>query len=521
MNVLNILLVDDEDFVLEGLRDAVDWNHYGMNIIGYANNGKEAIDILTTSIAQVDIVITDIKMPIMDGFGLIEAIKSLNYPCKIVVLTGHDEFQFAKTAITYGVFEYLLKPVELDSITKVLEQLTRAIVDEKEKITATAQVEKKLKESLPLMQDQLLYSLLNGSYEPELMEFIGVPMNAACYQTLIGYVWPALITAPDMHIIREEVCNAVEICGDPVGFLYNTRGIIVIMSFSETNAIYQLESVLNEVSHQIQIKHHISVKFALGKMCTVAYQIPKSFLEAREAMRLNLLSVNTPTDEWEEPLENNQTLFPPKERQRLFNALSARNIESVEHYLDQLQSKYEKSQTLYPAGYLHKLSNELIMLLSVIQYEHNRTDEFWETSYTETIQKIQKSRHSEDVFPQIKSLYKQIAGSLTGSADKKNRQAIRMCLDYIDKNLDSEIRLEELAHMVFLTPNYLGAIFKERVGISFSEYLTQERMEKAKKLLSIPGNRVYEVSQQVGYKSAHYFSKLFKEYTGVKPSQFK
>lgn len=521
MSELRVLLVDDEDFVLEGLRDAVEWSEYGMRVVGYANNGKEAIDMISDSETPIDIVFTDIKMPIMDGFQLTEAIKSMKYPCKIVVLTGHDEFEFAKKAISYGIFDYLLKPVELDAILEVLERLTETICKEKERMDETARLENKLKESLPLLHERLLFSMLSGDYEPELMEFIGLPMEAPYYQAVIGYVLPALTTVPDLELIRREVCSVAKPCGYPVALLYNVRGIILLMSFSRPEDAVRLELNLNEATHRIQVRHQVSFQFAYGKLCTASYQIPISFQEAREAMKLRLFSVNEPSPRREESLDNGQTLFPIKERQKLLNAVYARNGELVEEYLNRLHQEYKKSETLYPAGYIHKLSSELIMLLSLILYERNENANSLDPEYLSTLQKIRKHSHPDEVFPLIKTLYKRLVDFIPEAVDKKNRQAIRLCLDFIENHLNTEIRLEDLAHMVFLTPNYLGTLFKEAVGIGFSEYITQQRMERAKKLLLIPGSRVYEVSQQVGYKNAHYFSKLFKEYTGVKPSQFK
>ncbi|MCM3700822.1 response regulator [Paenibacillus macerans] len=521
MSELRVLLVDDEDFVLEGLRDAVEWGEYGMRVVGFANNGKEALDLLSDSETPIDIIFTDIKMPIMDGFQLTEALKSMNYPSKIVVLTGHEEFEFAKKAISYGIFEYLLKPVELDSIVKVLQRLTDMISKERERINETIRVENKLKESLPLLQERLLFSMLSGDYEPELMEFIGLPMEAPYYQTVIGYVEPALTAVPDMELIRREVCDAAKSCGYPVGLLYNARGIILIISFSSADDAVRLEPALDEAGYGIKVRHRISFRFVYGKLCTASYQIPKSFQEAREAMKLRLFSVGEPAGGREETFENGQTLFPLKERQRLLNAVYARNSQLVEQYLDRLHQEYKKSQTLYPAGYIHKLSSELIMLLSLILYERNETANSLAPEYSGILNKIRKHSHPDDIFPPIKALYKRLVDYLPEAVDKKNRQAIRLCLDYIESNLHTEIRLEDIAQMVFLTPNYLGTLFKEAVGTGFSEYVTQQRMERAKKLLLVPGSRVYEVSQQVGYKNAHYFSKLFKEYTGVKPSQFK
>ncbi|WP_018886333.1 response regulator [Paenibacillus massiliensis] len=521
MSELRVLLVDDEDFVLEGLRDAVEWSDYGMQVMGYANNGKEAIDILSDSATPIDIVFTDIKMPIMDGFQLTEFIKTMKYSCKIVVLTGHDEFEFAKKAISYGIFEYLLKPIELDAILEVLERLSETISSEKERMDETAWVENKLQESLPLLQEQLLFSMLKGDYEPELMEFIGLPMEAPYYQAVIGYVLPTLTAVPNLDLIRQNVCTAAESCGDPVALLYNVRGIILLMSFTTPEDAVQLQLVLNEASQGIQARHHVSFQFAYGKLCAVPYHLPKSFQEAREAMKLRLFSVEEPTAGWEESFVNDQTLFPDKERQKLLNAVYVRNEELVEQQLNRLQQEYKKSETLYPAGYIHKLSSELIMLLSLILYELNETSSSLASEYVSAFQNIRKHSHPDEVFPLIKALYKRLIDYLPETTDKKNRQTIRVCLDFIESHLDSELRLEELAQMVFLTPNYLGTLFKEAVGIGFTEYVTQQRMERAKKLLLSPGSRVYEVSQKVGYKNAHYFSKLFKEYTGVKPSQFK
>ncbi|MFP4977786.1 response regulator [Paenibacillus sp. CN-4] len=525
MMQLQALLVDDEDFVLEGLKEAIDWGSFGISIAGTFNNGKEALEFLNQSDQAVDMVFTDIKMPVMDGFELTEALKALSYPCKIIVLTGHEEFEFAKKAIRYGIFDYLLKPVELESIELAVERLVKVIRTEKEQSLETAQVEHRLNEGLPLIYERLLFSLLNGSYEPELMRYVGLPMAAPLYQAAIGYIEGSSVWNIDMETVRQKVSAALRQTGDPVCLAYNDRGFILIMSFSSPEEMNESALVLEKIVQEFKMKQQLQLNFAAGKPCGETYQIPQSFQEARELLKHKLFSGSTEEhgggSSLDDPFESGRTLFPRKEKQRLLNAVYARNREMVIGQLDDLQRQYRTAQHLYPARYIHKLSAELIMLLSLILYERNESIGRLIPGEPDIVAGIQSENDPKLVFEAVKRLYSLLLDLPQQSENKKNRQAIRTVLDYIHNHLDEEIRLEELAQKVFLTPNYLGSIFKEAMGTNFSDYLMIQRMEHAKRLLLLPGSRIYEVSQQVGYKNPHYFSKLFKEYAGVKPSQYK
>ncbi|CQR57473.1 response regulator [Paenibacillus riograndensis] len=523
---LHALLVDDEDFVLDGLKEAIDWKKYGINIAGAVNNGREALEFLEHSGITIDIVFTDIKMPVMDGFGLTEALKSAEYPCKIIVLTGHEEFEFAKKAIRYGIFDYLLKPVELESIELTIDRLVKVIRTEKEQSQETAEVEHRLNEGLPLIHERLLFSLLNGTYEPELMCYIGVPMDAPYYQAVIGYTGSSNNTWNiEMESVRQSVSAALRSVGNPVSLAYNERGFILLMSYRSTEEAAEAPLILERVSQELQRKRQIGLNFAQGKPCSEPYQIPQSFQEAREMLKHKLFSGNTEGQEGshglEDSFESGRTMFPRKEKQRLLNAVYACNREQVIGQLEDLQRQYSTAQHLYPAGYIRKLSAELIMLLSLILYERNESINQLIPGEPEFVTSIQSQNDPKLVFDAVKRLYSLLLDLPVQSEMKKNRQTIRTVLDYINNHLDEEIRLEELAQKVFLTPNYLGSLFKESVGIGFSDYLMKQRMELAKRLLLQPGSRIYEVSQKVGYKNPHYFSKLFKEYAGIKPSQYK
>lgn len=521
MSKLHAMLVDDEDFVLEGLRDAIEWESYGIELAETANNGAEALERLAVSEAPIDILITDIKMPVMDGLQLIETLHSNQYPCKMLVLTGHEEFEFAKKAIRFGIFDYLLKPVEIESIHEALLRLSETIREEKERSEISIRVENKLSMSLPLLEEQLLFSMLNGEYQPALLEFIGLPMHSPYYQAIIAYCDPFHHAAADTEAIRQFVCETAQPYGQPFALYYNAKGIIVIMAFQNEDYANCLQPVLNEAGDLFRLKRKVPLYFSYGKLCTAPYLIPKSFQGAREALKNRLFSDDKQEESLDDALENGPVLFPLKERQRLLNAVYAKNEELVEQLLNRHHQDFKKSQALYPDKYMQKISGELIMLLSLILYERNDSLESLDPYCTEQLANLRDYTHPDEVFPPIKRLYKHLVRRLPSSEDKKNRQSIRLCLDYIDNHLDAELRLEDLAQMVYLTPNYLGTLFKEAVGAGFSEYVTQQRMERAKKLLLAPGSRIYEVSQQVGYKNAHYFSKLFKAYTGVKPSNYK
>jgi len=196
------------------------------------------------------------------------------------------------------------------------------------------------------------------------------------------------------------------------------------------------------------------------------------------------------------------------------------DLERAARMLDDIRQSL-LSGHYYRTEFVRNLSTELaLIVLHALHEKREKPESIWPDA-PDLIDSIQRLETLDDIFDTLRDAYASAIRHLEQKGDVRNRHTIAFIVDYIGSHLDADIKLDDLAQKVYLTPNYLGYLFKETMNVGFAEYVTDRRMEYAKKLLAEPGSRINEVALKVGYKSPHYFSKLFKEHTGQLPSAFK
>lgn len=528
--MLKMLIVDDEQFVIDGLKNALDWKKYDIDIVGEATDGKEAIDFISNH--KVDILFTDIKMPILDGIQLIELVRSHNKDMKIVILSGYEDFNYAKSAIQNQVFEYLLKPITLDKIEELIIRLVQQYKTEYKKRQRRLETEKTLQKFRPLMEEQFYIDLLNGVHQKEMYPFLELNLGYNAYKVVVVNIDNL---SPDRNRVisdKEKQSFILKIldllkqeCPMVSNFIaiqYNSISIALLFKFKNTNQVEYLISDLQNMQNKIFQHIGITVSFGIGNTYNHITEIHNSLKEANKALKYKLYygnksiicysniifnssgSSSSITDSKEDLVNSIKSIDPIKAQEALFNIYSL--------------LKNDKSYTI---EYIRKLSIDILLTLSFALYDKN---EYLKNIYDEKRDLFEYVQHLDtldDIFDTLYHGFATVIQYLKEKSESKNKNIITIITKYINDNISEDITLDKISQQVFLTPNYIGYIFKEEMGISFSEYVTQVRMEHAKELLKHPENKIYEVSQKVGYKNSHYFSKLFKKHTGINPSQYK
>jgi|GEM_PF-2969921 len=532
--MLNALIVDDEDFVLEGLKHAVDWDRFGIRVCGEANNGLEALTFIDDFRQPLDIVITDIKMPVMDGFGLIKALSERQLACKIIVLTGHEEFDFARQAIHYRVFEYLMKPVVLERIEDAIIRLAEECRRETEARHRSADMERKLLLGRPMLEQQFFHRLIHGVADPELQQSLGLKLEAEGYQAIIAHIDPlkqpiSFNTArreADDQVLSQRVyahlsaklAEYFPIVPQHVG----PNEWVLLILYPNKRMIGQLEAKLVEVQIDVALAEERTITFAIGGAYDDPISLARSYREAQEALKHKLYYGNASMIFFSD-IEHSQGIYadPFREtKQSLNDAVNLCDLERASRMLDDIRQSL-LSGNYYRTEFVRNLSMELaLIVLHALHEKREKAESVWPDA-PDLIDCIQRLETLDDIFDTLRDAYASAIRHLERKSDAKNRHTIAFIVDYIGSHLDSDIKLDDLAQKVYLTPNYLGYLFKETMNVGFAEYVTGRRMEHAKKLLAEPGSRINEVALKVGYKNPHYFSKLFKEYTGQLPSAYK
>lgn len=517
-----VFFVEDEAITREGIRDNVDWRASGFEFCGEAADGEMALPLLRT--AGPDVLITDIKMPFMDGLQLSKIVRERMPWMKIIILSGHDEFEYAQQAIKLGVTDYLLKPITSQSLQAALQRLAVQLDQEKKERENLKRLEEQAEENLATLRERLLFKLIVGALSPveavEQGQALGLNLIARHYLVVILKLELEDRTEQYEHNEYQNLQNVIAglIEQDPdILVLKRDWGDSVLIfkgnipEYLEEGRDLLLERIRQEVG-----KTRYKVSVGLGSTKSRISDICQSFVEA-------LTRLQNP---------------------------DATNESSLYQALDQMELlKVDKSAV---ENYLHsgvkegfdEFFNAYLLSLGEPALKSNLIKNYVFVDVVLTIAKLINDLGGEvdKVIPELNSM--EIIMSNIKTVDQLREQVYRImstALAYRDcqprgqyKNLihqakeyieqhyaDPELSLNTVAAQVSLSASHFSVVFGQETGHTFKECLTELRINRAKELLRMTGLRSADIAYQVGYNDPHYFSSVFKKHTGLSPSEFR
>lgn len=394
-----VLIADDEPLIREGISESLDWKALDMNIVGMADDGEEALQIVRRE--KPDICLIDICMPKMNGLDLISKIKAENPNTITIIITGHDEFDYAQKAVKLNVFDYILKPVIEDELLKVVEKAKKELETAAGKQKWYEMANAQLKRNLPVLMHSFVSAWLQG------------------------------------NMTKDEVEELLEFHGIKLG---EGMGLILVKT---RDIVYNDKSKI-EWERQLLL-------FAIKNIYEELLEPMKPFVTIRDEND-NLVSIVTVNNE------------------KLWQGIKLQIESSVEKFLNHAVVVY---------------LSEVVSGLDEIPY-----------AFEEIKKAIYSDSHCLPIIKKVKT--------------------------YAEKNFrDSELSLQKIADDMGITINHLSKLFKQEMGMSFIEYLIKFRITEAIKLMNDPSVKIYEVAEQVGYSTQHYFCAAFKKVLGVSPTEYR
>ena len=469
---MRIVIAEDEHLERKAMKKFIHTNFPDISIIEEAVNGREAIELAKS--VRPHIMLMDIKMPGVNGLEAIEQIYAINPTIKFILVSAYDTFEFAKTAMKFGIKDYILKPSKKEEIKAALLRVKKEILNEVKSDEKNQQTEELLKESFitKVMQHPI------HSTATELYKQLFPKMNAGFFLVCvseINYDKQTLIENFKKHIQFEHI-------------VYQANDRVVVCILSEV----QLEK-----AEQLQVARKLSLEFGKHMYIGLGY------------------SYNTIKD------------FPTSYRQAYSACLQLKGDQKVNYGFMQDNEQQKNLDELIDTiiDYMEKGNLELV----VLHFEKN-VHKFTKMDRENLFIRIQNTLRSRNItIPErsINSLqtdndwssYLEIC-CLKFKEYHQSLQSMERAKQYIYSNFSKHISLEEVAEFVNLSPNYFSNIFKETLGETFIDFLTQIRMEHAKKLLEENEHSLKEISFKVGYKDPNYFSRVFKKNFGVSPKHY-
>ncbi|MBO7746818.1 response regulator [Paenibacillus sp. MWE-103] len=540
-----LLIVDDEPTVRAGLRAYIDWSSFGIEVMDEADDGDAALEIVGRE--TPDLVLTDVRMPNLDGIALSREISARHPGTKIVFVSGHDDADYLKSALKVSAVDYIFKPVNLEELSAVIRRVVAELDAERAERRRKEELEVKLKEGMPLLREKLLLSLVEGGAPKqglgERLDFLGLrlPADAPYWVAVLSVDDMAGVlasrTETDRQLLWYAVLNIAQELIDRhlAGYAFERRagefvGILRAEPADEyaSDAAEALFAFAGDVRGNLERWLKIGVTIGISERVTSPYALAQAYGQAREAADhkwylgknriITMDSLRGPETE-----AGGYERSGPADREGLIPALKAADPDKLRAGLDRIfadLARRRRDGLKYGRNVCLQIALAVDQLLLELNVPAGGSDAdapasgLWEALFEqETLGDLRRL---------LESRLLDACGRIREKRTGKTANVVERVRAIIDRGYaNGGLTVAEIGREVYLTPTYVSLLFKQETGQTVNEYLTQVRVEKAKELLRDPQYKFYDICHAIGYTDPSYFTKLFKKATGVTPSAYR
>ncbi len=531
-----VLLVDDEVLVREAISENIRWDDLGYELAGNCQNGKEAIEFLEKN--SVDVVLTDICMPFVDGMELSEFIYKNYRNINIIIFSGYDDFEYAKKAIKYNVEEYLLKPVTASELSKVLIDLKEKMDSKKMEAEKYIRLYESYNKNKLLIQSKVLDDLIKGSKTIEENEKAlrenNIILDASGYRVAIVEIDPdgdKKAQDEQMKQYSSLMTFAVyNICDEilqhnktGLACLGNDNRVFLLFKTNTPKSFEQeVKSICSELSGKILQFMKLRVTIGIGRAVNNKEDIHRSYEEAEYSMKYQYLFGESSIIDMNDIIkkkEVNGDIVLEVMIDSLVLAIKINDKAGIDQILKQIEEAIKVALPVKNRSdlYLQQIMIALCNTLKAAEMEENRIYSFRNQMLTD----IADAKSLGKVMELLKDYSYRISSEIEMQKNIGGKKQAMLAVDYIEKNYaDPDLNLNSVCSYLSISTSRFSTIFKNITGETFMEVLIRIRMQKAKELLENTDLKNYEIAEKVGFSDPHYFSISFKKMTGKTPSEY-
>lgn len=544
MDLYRIILVDDEEEVRKSIIRKIDWTAVGFAVVGDAENGEDALEKIEN--LEPDVVLTDIRMPYMDGLTLAERIRQKYPSMKIVIFSGYDDFEYAKQAIKLNVTEYILKPVNVEELTAILKRIKTNLDEEIEQKRNVNLLRENYKRSLPILREQFLKDLISRPMDGETVQtllreydiplagakkWIAIAVELELEQELTQEEAPLplheeknLIPISVMQILSENLKPSYRF--SLLSFSGSADAKIAgIAAIDENNSQTELINILGDICKESRKTLKVPVTIGIGHSAQKLENISRSFQSALDALGYRSV-VGTGSTIYindVEPGIGGKLQFGSEEESALIQAIKFGPEEKIRETVRGIVDRMNEARVhaRQQQAYILSVANCMIQLIQ--QYDLNMEEIFAEDPLgPDPFTVIQSMLNRENFSRWLYQTALKINNALSRERDYAARQVIEKAKQYImDNYQDPGLSVEQICRYLHMSPAYFSTMFKKATGQTYIAYLTEVRLNKAVELLNMTDEKTYVIASQVGYQEQNYFSYVFKKRFGVSPTKFR
>ena len=522
----SVFVVDDEVLVREGLRKKIDWEGNGFTFAGEAGDGEIALSMIQE--IKPEILITDIRMPFMDGLELARNVKKIQPWIRIIILSGHDEFDYAKKAISIGVEDYILKPFTPEEILESLKKTAAALDEQKSAFSDIDRMKKEIEANNNLSRDKMLSDLVLGTLgrEAVMQKASELGINLISHYYTVTSSGIKISGETDInHLVQAKslILSFAKTQKDLIGFFISPNEFVSIIKGNDAAACEESAFALAQaLNHEIEQVSDTSILTAISPAVEHLANIPNAYKDASRIIHENrfegksrIVSVNDISSHKEElslVLQENDPLVV-----RLNYADESEIDRIVQEYVELLGENTGSFSLI--ANYL--LVDVVMAISKLIEKLGGDIKQVMPEILTQEF--LDNAVRNQEVFiSEVKKVLVKVLSYRDSTSQGRYNDVILRAKKYIEKNYGNpDVCLSSVAGEVALSPNHFSTVFSQDCGITFIEYLTQVRIEQAKKLLKNSEKKSADIAYEVGFNDPHYFSFIFKKETGFSPREWR
>ena len=548
--MVRLFLCEDEIVMRDGIKKLIDWEKEGIEFAGEASDGELAYPMIME--AKPDILLTDIKMPFMNGLELSELVKKELPDIRIIILSGYDEFSYAQKAVSLGVTEYLLKPISpaklKESIRSVAEKIEEErALEESEALWEQEEGAERIMIERNRLFEAMVMSQMSTSELLDKAKELDITLTARAYQMILISLTIRGASVDSFSESRNRFkTELIALYGGNEDSILFDRGIngftFIIMGDGDEVVRRLTADIIDKVKDIIGKYEDIDYFIGVGGTVNRLSGIPKTYYEASKALA-NRFLINigdekvayTIRDEGEADqtvvLEDGDTergrlniepvIDSESPHKAIESFLRTGTLAEAEPLLDSIFYALGE-QNINSLIFLNYLTMDIYLAMARFMKEIGADSEKTDREYGDINDLLGGSRSPEEIKSYLKRYLVKVIEIRDSTSAKKYSRLLSNAISYIDENYANEdISLNKVASNVNISPNHFSTIFSQEMGKTFIEYLIGKRMDKAKELLMTTDKRSSEIAYEVGYKDPHYFSYTFKKTQGMTTKEFR
>ncbi len=508
-----LVVVDDEKTIRQGMCKFIDWNRLGFEVIADFEDGKETIEFLQEN--TVDVILADIQMSEKSGLDVAAFVQEQNLPVKVVIISSFREFEYARRAVELNVEHYLLKPIQLPEVesvfTKIKEDLDKRVAEPKETTTEANNFD----EILPELQEEFLVSLLVGvTHEKVVLEkklkLLKLPFQASNPYAVLNVTIrneESLAKYGEISFKKNLLRNMFEedtnIIFYIVGLSKDTIKIIATVKRERKNLEEDLQQYIHNKTEDIKRLLDLDLDISIENIYPDIWGFEeRKYTLSKEPKNL-------------EPMQGKDYDQVLQKYRLLCYLINSGDFSELKPLLDNIFFGYRNLP-------LDQVKHIIINMFSLLSNKYMKMgSEEWKTITMLLLnEKLYETDSREELMEKCMSILNKTIQTKQTQKSETAQKIIEQAVDYMKEHYAQSLSLEMISDKYFLNQCYFSRIFKQYKGETFTDYLIQIRMEKAKELLAEGKYKVYEISEMVGYVSEKYFFRIFKQYTGKSPSEY-